>query len=173
MAIDFDRTFDRTYLRYLRTVRNSTLTRDEIADMCAIYMAFDRAARALDRVTVSTVELTRQVSALQVQHSVKQAIRDAAQAAREQRRQLAQTGARERHARDPRQADKAKIEECWKKWQCNPERYGGKAAFARAMLDKYGNLKSQKKIEDWCRAWEKATVKPYQSVALRALIKKT
>ena len=83
MAIDFDRTFDRTYLRYLRTVRNSTLTRDEIADMCAIYMAFDRAARALDRVTVSNAELTRQVSALQEQHSVKQAIRDAAQAAGE------------------------------------------------------------------------------------------
>ena len=96
MAIDFDRTFDRTYLRYLRTVRNSTLTRDEIADMCAIYMAFDRAARALDRVTVSNAELTRQVSALQEQHSVKQAIRDAAQAAGEPEADIqTETGERE------------------------------------------------------------------------------
>lgn len=59
------------------------------------------------------------------------------------------------HATDPKQADKVLVRECWDDWQKQPDRYKGKAAFARDMLDKYENLKSQPVIEGWCRAWEK------------------
>lgn len=168
MAIDFDR----TYLRYLRTVRNSTLTRDEIADMCAGYMVSYRSARSLARLTAQRAELERQAGSMQEKYSVKLRTMELARAAKELRQQLAQKGGRARHAKDPKQADKALVEQCWKEWQRKPNNYPSKAEFARDMLMKFGNLESQKKIEDWCRAWEKATVKPEQSVALRALIKK-
>lgn len=59
------------------------------------------------------------------------------------------------HANDPKQADKVLVRECWDDWQKMPDRYDGKAAFARDMRDKFPNLKSQPVIEGWCRAWEK------------------
>lgn len=58
---------------------------------------------------------------------------------------------------DPKQAEKAFVKDCWLEWQRNADRYNGKAAFARDMLSKCENLISQKKIEDWCRRWEKET----------------
>ncbi len=56
---------------------------------------------------------------------------------------------------DPKQKEKKFIFECWQEWQIRPSQYKGKAQFARNMLDKCEHLRSQKKIEDWCRLWEK------------------
>lgn len=56
---------------------------------------------------------------------------------------------------DPKQKDKEFVKDCWKSWQENRNNYASKAAFARDMLDKCKYLSSQKKIEDWCREWEK------------------
>lgn len=58
------------------------------------------------------------------------------------------------HAKNPKQKDKAIVKECWDEWQKEPDRYKGKAAFARDMRDKFPSLKSQPVIEGWCRAWE-------------------
>lgn len=58
--------------------------------------------------------------------------------------------------RDPKQGEKKFVNDRWREWQEQPDRYKGKAAFARDMLDKCEHLTSQKKIEDWCREWEKA-----------------
>jgi hypothetical protein len=57
---------------------------------------------------------------------------------------------------DPKTQQKEKVRECWCAWQVTPKSYRTKAAFARDMLEKYEHLTSQKKIEDWCREWEKA-----------------
>jgi hypothetical protein len=69
----------------------------------------------------------------------------------------ARRGAKAKLAKDPKQADKSFVKDCWLEWQRNADRYNGKAAFARDMLSKCENLISQKKIEDWCRGWEKET----------------
>jgi len=59
---------------------------------------------------------------------------------------------------DPKQAAKATVRECWIDWQKRPDIYKGKAAFAKAMLDKFPDvLESQPVIERWCRAWERET----------------
>jgi hypothetical protein len=63
--------------------------------------------------------------------------------------------AHERYKKDPKQADKAHVRECWDDWQKKPDRYKSKAAFARDMRDKFQNLESQPVIEGWCRAWER------------------
>lgn len=60
-----------------------------------------------------------------------------------------------RHAKDPKQADKALVRVCWDTWQKNPCDYPGKAEFARDMLRQFPNLKSQPVIEGWCRKWER------------------
>jgi len=68
---------------------------------------------------------------------------------------LAKRGAAAKIASDPKQADKALVRQCWDDWQKHPDRYKGKSAFARDMLDKFPNLKSQRVICDkWCPAWE-------------------
>jgi hypothetical protein len=59
------------------------------------------------------------------------------------------------HAKDPKQADKVLVRECWDDWQKQPDRYKGKASFARDMRDKFPNLESQPVIEGWCRVWAK------------------
>ncbi|HZV97494.1 MAG TPA: hypothetical protein VFF74_00750 [Methylophilaceae bacterium] len=60
---------------------------------------------------------------------------------------------------DPKKQEKLFIYDCWTVWQEEPERYKSKAAFARAMLSSPNikHLTSQKKIEDWCREWEKSS----------------
>ncbi|TAM17601.1 MAG: hypothetical protein EPN62_19875 [Candidimonas sp.] len=58
-------------------------------------------------------------------------------------------------ANDPRQDEKKFIFECWQDWQAGKSQYTGKAAFARDMLTKVEYLTSTKKVEDWCREWEK------------------
>jgi hypothetical protein len=72
-------------------------------------------------------------------------------------KKLAVSGAVAKHANDAKQADKVLVRECWDDWQKQPDRYDGKAAFARDMLDKFENLKSQPVIEGWCRVWERET----------------
>jgi hypothetical protein len=71
------------------------------------------------------------------------------------RSELAFRAAKEKHAQDPKQAEKTFVFECWEEWQEHPEKYKGKAAFARDMLNKCEKLESQKVIEDWCRQWER------------------
>ncbi|MBI3376593.1 MAG: hypothetical protein HY017_33165 [Betaproteobacteria bacterium] len=56
--------------------------------------------------------------------------------------------------KDPRQQEKKLVFECWQEWRKKPDNYESKAAFARDMREKVEHLKSQKKIEDWCREWE-------------------
>lgn len=68
----------------------------------------------------------------------------------------ARRGARAKLWLDPRQLAKAEVRECWERWQRQPERYNGKAAFARDMLQKFESLKSQPVIEGWCREWERS-----------------
>lgn len=72
------------------------------------------------------------------------------------RKKFAYQAVIEKLKRDPKQREKKFVRECWDTWQQNPESYKSKAAFARDMLTKCEHLESQKKIEDWCRAWEAA-----------------
>ncbi|WP_143053092.1 hypothetical protein [Nitrosovibrio tenuis] len=71
------------------------------------------------------------------------------------RQEMAYQGAIARIKRDPKQKEKSFVFDCWQKWQQSPTIYSSKAAFARDMLEKCEHLASQKKIEDWCREWEK------------------
>jgi hypothetical protein len=72
------------------------------------------------------------------------------------RKNFAYRGAMAKVENDPKQKDKKFVYECWQDWQEKPTRYQSKAAFARDMLDKCEHLVSNKKIEDWCREWEKS-----------------
>lgn len=67
----------------------------------------------------------------------------------------AQQGAKARLNNDPRQKEKEFIKDCWIDWQADKSKYKSKAEFSRDMLKKVEKLTSQKKIEDWCREWEK------------------
>lgn len=68
---------------------------------------------------------------------------------------LASNAAKAKHASSAKAADKVVMREYWADWQDNPERYGGKAAFARDMLDKFPDWCNSKVIEGFCRDWEK------------------
>lgn len=65
------------------------------------------------------------------------------------------SGVRAKLAKDPKQTERRFVLQCWKGWKENPARYSSKAAFARDMLEKCEHLISSKKIEDWCRIWER------------------
>jgi len=73
----------------------------------------------------------------------------------ELRSQFAKKGAATMLAKSPKQQTKQLVRECWDAWQARPTAYEGKSAFARDMLSKYEDLKSQRVIERWCLAWEK------------------
>ena len=77
------------------------------------------------------------------------------EAMREIRSGIGRTGATAKLAADPKQKDKSLVRGCWDDWQKKPDRYKGKAAFARDMRDKFPSLESQPVIEGWCRAWER------------------
>jgi len=72
----------------------------------------------------------------------------------ELRSQFAKMGAATMLAKSPKQQTKQFVRECWDGWQARPTAYEGKSAFARDMLSKYEDLKSQRVIERWCLAWE-------------------
>ena len=78
-----------------------------------------------------------------------------AEGARLQKQNQAKKAVREKLKRDPKQKEKRFVFTCWQEWQNSPERYSSKVAFSRDMLDKCDHLISNKKIEDWCREWEK------------------
>ena len=60
------------------------------------------------------------------------------------------------HQNDPKQADKNMVKAEWDVWQTRPNMYKSNASFARAMLEKYPRLESQKVIaERWCKEWGK------------------
>ncbi|ETP66795.1 hypothetical protein DB771_13140 [Burkholderia sp. AU29985] len=60
-----------------------------------------------------------------------------------------------RYSKDPKQLAKSEVRKMWELWRLEPSRYPSKAAFARDMIDKFDELKSTKKVEDWARAWER------------------
>jgi len=60
-----------------------------------------------------------------------------------------------RYQKDPKQAAKLAVEQCWKTWQNNPDDYDSKQDFAKFMREQFPVLKSDRKITDWCRLWEK------------------
>lgn len=57
--------------------------------------------------------------------------------------------------KDPKQAEKMFVLECWNEWNEGKRHFETKAAFARAMMEKCEKLENVKVIEDWCRKWEK------------------
>jgi hypothetical protein len=59
------------------------------------------------------------------------------------------------HTTDKKQLAKKQVKECWDLWQIKPDSYANKSKFARAMLDKYEALESQKVIVSWCGGWAK------------------
>jgi len=72
-----------------------------------------------------------------------------------QREETAKSGAAAKLANDPRRAEKQFIRDCWQDWRDGKTEYKSKAAFARDMIQKCEHLTSIKKVEDWCREWEK------------------
>ena len=120
------------------------------------------ALAAIGDATIQAVEIMAYADKIKLETQIKKAM--AAQwsgllatAVNERAIERASKAAIKRHAKDPKQADKALVRECWDDWQKQPDRYNGKAAFARDMRDKFPNLKSQPVIEGWCRAWGNET----------------
>lgn len=70
-------------------------------------------------------------------------------------RERQRSASRARYSKDPKQLAKSEVRKMWEMWHRDPSRYPSKAAFARDMIDKFDELKSTKKIEDWVRAWER------------------
>lgn len=74
------------------------------------------------------------------------------------RKEMSLRGIKAKLANDPKQTAKKYVKDCWLVWQEEPERYKGKTDFARKMLkqEQCNSLKSQVKITNWCREWEKS-----------------
>lgn len=82
---------------------------------------------------------------------------------------MVEKGARNRWKDDPKQIAKRDVYEQWVRWQQDGGPYKTKSAFARAMLDKYEALASQKVITDkWCTAWAKGEDIPPEYATLPA-----
>ena len=72
---------------------------------------------------------------------------------------MAYRGAIEKLKRDPKQAAKVLVKECWNDWQKKPTNYKGKSAFAKDMMAKFEELDSQAVITRWCGQWEREAAK--------------
>ena len=83
------------------------------------------------------------------------AIESGSEKEQEMRRNMAYRGAMEKLKRDPKQAAKVRVKECWNDWQKKPTNYKGKSAFAKDMMAKFEELDSQAVITRWCGQWEK------------------
>lgn len=70
---------------------------------------------------------------------------------------VGQKGGKAKWDADPRTQEKQFVFDCWCQWQSGKTHYASKTAFANDMLDKCVFLTSEKKITDWCRAWERST----------------
>ncbi|QUN44126.1 hypothetical protein [Burkholderia cenocepacia] len=65
------------------------------------------------------------------------------------------TLAKKRHSKpDAKQAAKSSVRELWGLWRTSPEKYKNKSEFAKDMLDKFPDLKSDEVIKRWMRNWE-------------------
>lgn len=87
------------------------------------------------------------------------AIESGSKKEQEIRRDMAYRGAIEKLKRDPKQAAKIRVKECWNHWQQKPANYKGKSAFAKDMMTKFEELDSQAVITRWCSQWEKEAAK--------------
>jgi hypothetical protein len=87
------------------------------------------------------------------------AIESGSEKEQEIRRDMAYRGAIEKLKRDPKQAAKVRVKECWNDWQKKPTNYKGKSAFAKDMMAKFEELDSQAVITRWCGQWEKDAAK--------------
>ena len=87
------------------------------------------------------------------------AIESGSEKEQEIRRDMAYRGAIEKLKRDPKQAAKIRVKECWKKKKKKPANYKGKSAFAKDMMTKFEELDSQTVITRWCGQWEKEAAK--------------
>jgi len=132
-------------------------TAEELAVIAAQHIIYKEVIEALN------VELEAVNTALQTENAMKLSAADlnayvtriAAMVKSGYASYRASKSGKKGHENRPQTADKAFVFECWKDWQKEPGRYRGKAKFAKDMLEKCESLKSQKKIEDWCREWEK------------------
>ena len=111
-------------------------------------------ARTLDKCYEAIAECEQGIRCLAVQSAL---AKTNATSINEIRSAIGRKGAMGKLAADPKQKDKALVRECWDDWEKEPDRYKGKAAFARDMREKFPNLESQPVIEGWCRAWERET----------------
>lgn len=76
-------------------------------------------------------------------------------AVRNERKKHAIKGAKAKLSNDIKQKEKAFVRDCWENWQKSPEKYNGKAAFARDMLTKCEMVRSHAVIARWCTDWER------------------
>lgn len=81
-----------------------------------------------------------------------------------QKSSFSNKGGKARATKDPKQAEKKIVKECWEAWQSKPEQYTKKIKFATAMVDKFRpddpdeeskHLCSTAKIVQWCGIWER------------------
>ena len=70
---------------------------------------------------------------------------------------MAQNAARTRYAKDPKQAAKLFVYECWQAWKAKPDLYKTATEFARDMLDKQPDLLSEVVVTRWVRKWAKVS----------------
>jgi len=59
------------------------------------------------------------------------------------------------HASGPKTDAKRAVKELWQEWQADPRRYRSVASFARDMLNKFDELRSQPVVEGWAREWKR------------------
>jgi hypothetical protein len=140
------------------SAENESREKTSIQMMCAYSIkCFDDGISGLleSNPTKASMAFAFAIRSLEIAHEY----RDGSDSAGKRSRQCqARAGAKAKLANDPKQTEKYFVRECWGAWQQKPDSYKGKAEFARDMLTKCEYLTSQKKIEDWCREWEKENV---------------
>lgn len=75
----------------------------------------------------------------------------------------AQKAAYAKLAKDPKQAAKVLVRECWDLWQLDPTRYKGPTKFANDMIEKYEELESRDVVMRWCRVWKNEATEQAES----------
>jgi hypothetical protein len=61
-----------------------------------------------------------------------------------------------RYSKDPKQAAKAQVKDCWRRWREQPDSYPSTASFARDMLAKWpSELTSEAVVSRWVRKWDR------------------
>ena len=144
--------FERTKLKNVARLKKRKLPYDELLDLAATFMSvYDEEAKAHQRTILSM-----KGGAAQLNEYAENLPEEIAKILLNERSERARLAVLARLETDPKQKEKQFVYELWLQWEANPDSYKGKASFARDMLSKCEHLTSQKKIEDWCRKWEKA-----------------